>query len=483
MSHANYSSLRALWNIEDQINDPDRVLACTIYGLATQIEYGKNFLFSYGWKHLAWCSLSRQINSGTANSPLNVLFIPNSDVFYVLGPCVFMAAAVSQSNRTSAVLLPSNASHDTARNIAQMYGYAGAFIAWPNPFNALMLPSLLYARKLLNSIVATLEDAQVRNFILSNKMNLIRVFLSTHLMIITCRNALRRWGVEKLVTLNEQHFPSNVFVAAANLLGIETHQILHGGMVAPEYVPFRSRYLWVETAYSEDHVRALGVPPERIISCYGLQTAAQLVASRADTKKADEQVSKAHSMLFLAQYHGYSGFGLSWAKTSLELLAQVLQQSRYLWKLDIRPHPYDSPDDIAAMRNIFGKSSQDVSFTDVTIPLSIESSKYSMVITASSTGIFTAIAAGTPACVIWGDDLDLQYVGSPLPSEWTAHSATDLMAVLDRVASVPTGCHHGFAAEQAAAIGLSATESAAESFVRTLFGERAESYQSCAGNS
>ena len=68
--------------------------------------------------------------------------------------------------------------------------------------------------------------------------------LSNELMFRQASRQLARWKVGKLVTMNEQWFPSNLLVAAANQLGIETHQILHGGMATEFYVPFQSKYTW-----------------------------------------------------------------------------------------------------------------------------------------------------------------------------------------------------------------------------------------------
>lgn len=64
--------------------------------------------------------------------------------------------------------------------------------------------------------------------------------------------------------MNEQHFPSNLMVAAANAIGIRTHQILHGGIAWRVYVPFACRFLWAEYEVTARNLERFGCHPSRL---------------------------------------------------------------------------------------------------------------------------------------------------------------------------------------------------------------------------
>jgi hypothetical protein len=169
----------------------------------------------------------------------------------------------------------------------------------------------------------------------------------------------------------------------------------------------------------------------------------------------------------LAQWHG---FPTRWepAENALLITIHALAQRGDSWDLVVRPHPGDSAEDLLDMHSIIEESGVDVIVADGRMDLALEASKADLVVSAASTGIFTAIAAGTPACLVWHSELDETFGDPPLSKEWVVRSAEELLRVLDRVSHGENGDPRSWAAEQAAALGLSDVDGAAGRFAKTF---------------
>lgn len=458
--------------------EPDPVVHALALSWSQEMFRGSGETFSFGLSGLFWGWLAALKKLLTRAKPetaarsrerFDLLLLPVFGPNYYTGPCIAAGAAIQRQHPELAVglLKPLFYKGRSFGDYARAQGYTGAVLDWRWEIPVFPLRQLLRSLARMRRLSALEKPPEFKQFFRARRRKKFLEIFSAEIVMSDFERQLRAWGVQDVITMNEQHFPSNLLVAAANAVGARTHEILHGGIAWRVYVPFACRFLWTEYEVTARNLASFGGSPSRFRVVPGLQVAAALGASGNGHVQRRARGPR-RRLLLLAQWHG---FPTRWqpAENALLVTMRALAERKEAWEFVVRPHPGDSADDLLDMHSIIQKSGLDVLVADGRMDLAVEAAKADLVVSAASTGVFTAIGAGTPACLVWNRELDETFGEPPLARHWVVHSPEELLPVLDRISRDESRDAASWAAEQAAALGISRVDDAPARFARAFF--------------
>ena len=447
----------------------DPLLFALAFGWAHEMCGHAGWVFSFGCRGLIWhwaASARQQAKrwmgekaAGAKTDPgrIDILLVPQFSSGHYASPCFTLARALLDRDHDAAVamLKPCDTGLERFVQLARAAGCSASVVELDPQVPLLPIGAFFNAARRFTTLFFTAEPKAFPEFFRARPVwSRFLQILSNEIILGQVKAQLKRWGVGKIVTMNEQWFPSNLLVAAANELGVETHQILHGGMATEFYVPFQCQYLWPEYEVTARQLVGYGINASRLKTVPGLQVASQLGSRGAASHTGARASGCKRQILVLAQYHGYSRFGQRCFRDALNTIFRAAAQRQAAWSLVIRPHPADSADDLASIRKMLDETGVDGGFTDASGDLAEQAVNASLVATATSSAIFVAIAVGTPACVIWGPEQAEAYGNPSLTPDWVVTGVGDLVSILDRIGAEEPAAIPGFAAEQSKSLGL-----------------------------